>query len=362
MNSEIASYIGLDIGGLSVKGIRLDPDGSVSGIVSRPTRGAEGADAVLGAVRSVLRELAGHGAVAAVGAGTPGAIDERGRIAGEAVNIPGWMGVDLRSAIETEIEAPVLIRNDGNMAAYGEWAARGGAARALLFVGLGTGIGGGFVENGRILGGIDDRAVEIGHVMIRPGGRLCTCGQHGCVEAYASGLSIGNMATELAREPDSAWAGSLLARELRNSGRHADAHEVYKAFAQGDALAKEVHARAADALAHATAMALAFLASDCVVFGGGVMAGAGALVGDVASRVPQYVYPTAYRDCRFELTLLGPAAGLLGAALYGASGQLSRDELFYLARAAQARDKSLSTAMPSQSQGDQASSPCCRNR
>ena len=318
------AYLGLDIGGQSIKGFRLEEGGEVSLRASRPTP-AGGAAAVLEATRTVVGALLEPGPVAAVGVGTPGAVDSAGRVAAEAVNIPGWRGTALGEAVAAAAGAPAFVRNDGNLAAYAEWAARGGEARALLFVGLGTGIGGGFVEEGRILAGIDDRALEIGHVVVRPGGRTCACGRNGCVEAYASGPSIGRIAAELARERD-----TPLARAIRETGGRADARLVYEHFARGDGLAREVHGIAAEALALAVAASLALLAPDRVVLGGGVLAGAGALVEDVAALVPRYVYDAAYRDCRFEAALLGPEAGLLGAALYGAGAVLPRGELMAL--------------------------------
>jgi len=349
MKYEDSAFIGLDIGGQSVKGQRLEADGSVSRRARLATPVGSGAGAVLAVVRDVIAELdAGRGTrIAAVGAGTPGGVDSCGRIAGEVANIPGWLGTQLRDAIEEAAGAPAVVRNDGNMAAFGEWAARGGASRALLFVGLGTGIGGGFVEDGRILSGVDDRALEIGHIVVYPGGRTCACGRSGCVEAYSSGPSIARIAIDLALGRDrglvlgeteggagpGAWEDSPLARAIRGGGA-ADAPAVYAAFARGDALARRVHALAADALARAVASACALLAPDRIVFGGGVLEGAEAIIADVAALVPRYVFDAAYRDCRFERALLGPRAGLYGAALFGASSILVREELLSLAVAA----------------------------
>lgn len=326
------SYLGLDIGGTGIKGMRLDPDGRIGARVSRPTPQGAGAQAVLAEVAAVLKELAGGSRIASVGAGTPGAVDSRGVVVAEAVNIPGWKGTDLRAACEAATGAPAVVRNDANLAAYAEWSARQGCraspgpSRNLLFVGLGTGIGGGYVEDGHILGGTDDRAVELGHVVIRPRGRLCPCGRPGCVEAYAAGPAIASLARDLASGYD-----TDLARLARSGTVPITAREVYEAFASGDALALAVHAEVAEALAHAIGLALALLAPDTVVLGGGVLAGAGALVGDVARRVPEYVYGAAVRDCRFEAALLGPEAGLLGACLYGASLVLDRPGLIQLA-------------------------------
>ncbi|MGA2547726.1 MAG: ROK family protein [Rectinemataceae bacterium] len=324
--SEDAAFLGLDIGGQSVKGLRLEGDGKVSRRSAMPTPASSGAEAVLSVVAAVLTELCADGSVATVGAGTPGGVDGSGRIVGDAANISDWKGVDLRSAISRAAGACVSasVRNDGNLAAYAEWAVRGGASRALLFVGLGTGVGGGYIEEGRILGGVDDKALEIGHVIVYPEGRKCACGRSGCVEAYASGPSIGRLAVEMASRYDTPLALAV------RSGADIDAREVYEAFAKADGLAVAVHLVVEEALSRVIGQALAFLAPDTVVLGGGVLAGAASLVADVARLAPRYVFAAASEGVRFEAALLGAEAGLLGAALYGASTVLSREELFGL--------------------------------
>ena len=358
-------FAGLDIGGQSIKGIVLDEGGEVRREASAATPSSKGARAVLDAVHSVVAELLKAGALASVGVGTPGGVDRDGVIVGMSANIEGWYGTRLKDAVSSMAEAPCGVRNDGNIAAYAEWAARGGRSKALLFAGLGTGIGGGFIEEGRIFGGCDDRALEIGHIVVEPEGRLCACGVRGCSEAYASGLSIGKIALALARGED-AGLGSLaraaglppfvqenspspapepaappfrdsaLAARAR-SGEPLNAREVYEAYAKGDPLAAAADAIAAESLARALAISLATLAPDLVVLGGGVILGAPHLPGMVAKLVRRYVYIDAWKNCGFEAARLSHRAGLLGAAFYGAS--LVSEESELLAFAGRAIDR-----------------------
>ena len=172
-------------------------------------------------------------------------------------------------------------------------------------------------------------ALEIGHVIVHPGGRMCACGRAGCVEAYASGPSIGRMAIEMAGGFDTPLAS--LSRSSLGGGAALNAREVYDALAKGDALAAAVHAIASDALSRVVGQALAFLAPDTVVLGGGVLAGATSLVADVSRLAPLYVYAAASAGVSFEGALLGSEAGLIGAALYGASNRLDREGLLALA-------------------------------
>lgn len=336
-------FAGLDIGGQSVKGIVLDGAGRTRREVSRPTPAADGAEAVLAVIGKVVDELSEEGALSSVGVGTPGGVDPQGVIVGMAANISGWYGTKLGAEISAMAGAPCGVRNDGNIAAYAEWAARGGRSRGLLFIGLGTGIGGGYVQEGRIFGGCDDRALEIGHIIIEPGGRHCVCGIDGCAEAYASGPSIGRLAAELGRGQDAglgslasaaglapSYADSPLAASAR-AGAKLNAREVYEAYARGDALALAIDAIASEALSRAISAALALLAPDTVVLGGGVIAGARHLPERVAALVPGHVYRDAWKHCGFEMAALSHRAGLLGAAFYGASLVADKSEVLGLA-------------------------------
>jgi glucokinase len=325
MSTNDGAFIGLDIGGQSIRGLRLERDGAISRRAVQATPASSGREAVLGVIRAVLADLLAPGKALAVGIGTPGGVDKSGRITGEAANIPGWPGTELGVEASKAANAPTYVRNDGNLAAYAEWAVRTGASRAFLFIGLGTGIGGGYVEDGELLSGVDDKALEIGHVIVYPEGRKCACGRSGCVEAYAAGPSIGRVAMELAEKYESPLASAV------RGGARLNAREVYEALARGDELAAAAHAVAAQALSRAIGIALAFLAPDTVVLGGGVLAGASTLVADVASMAPNFVYKAASEGVVFERALLGAEAGLLGAALYSASMSFSRKELFDLA-------------------------------
>lgn len=326
------AYIGLDIGGQTIKGIRVEPDGAISSHSSSRTPAGSSREVVLEVVARVLGGLLAGGPVAAVGSGTPGGVDGEGNIVGIAANIPGWAGTPLAASLSAIAQAPAYVRNDGNTAAYAEWAARAGsrgrASKAFLFVGLGTGIGGGYIEDGAILSGTDDKALEVGHIIVHPGGRECSCGRRGCAEAYASGPSIGRIAMDLAPGFD-----SPLSRAARG-GATLNAREVYEAFESGDALAQAAHSAAVEALARAMGTAIALLAPELIVLGGGVIAGARSLVADVEARSADFVFAAARRGVRFEAAMLGPEAGMLGAALYAASRVAGREEVLALAAAA----------------------------
>ncbi len=338
-------YAGIDVGGQSLKGIVLDQEGRLLKGAVFPTPAQEGRDAVMKAIAALLAELSSLGSLSSVGVGTPGGVDRNGVVVGMAANIPGWQGTPLAHHISSIARAPCAVRNDASMAAYAEWAARAGNSVSLLFIGLGTGIGGGYVDEGKILGGNDDKAVEIGHIIVEHGGRSCVCGTAGCTEAYASGPSMGRLAMDLAWGRDAVLgsmkglvsgisfeSSALATRAL--AGEVLNAKDIYEAFTRGDVLALAVDAIAAAALARAAATGISLLAPDTLVLGGGVMQGASHLCAQIASMLPGLVYMGGWEHCRVEKALFMQDAGLYGAAFYGAGLVQSHNALLSLAAGA----------------------------
>jgi len=184
-------------------------------------------------------------------------------------HVPGWENTPLAEMLHAEFGAPVRVDNDANVAALGEW--RFGAGQdcsSLLYITVSTGVGGGWVIDGRIWHGTDSMAGEIGHTIIDPTGPTCVCGRRGCVESIAAGPNLARRARKrLAAEPQS---GSIL-RDLVNADVSAvTAQHVARAAQMGDALAVEVLDEAAHALGLGLGTAIALMNPQRVVLGGGV--------------------------------------------------------------------------------------------
>ena len=131
------------------------------------------------------------GRLAAIGVSFGGPVDATRGVVRLSHHVPGWEEIPLRDQLQAEFGAPAAVDNDANVAALGEWRfGAGQGAASLLYVTISTGIGGGWVLGGRIWGGADGMAGEIGHMLVRPGGALCDCGRRGCLEAEACGRAI----------------------------------------------------------------------------------------------------------------------------------------------------------------------------
>jgi glucokinase len=209
MTTSGANTYGIDLGGTNVRCAVVDEAGRVVADVRDAT--PDGWERVVGTMAALVRTLAAEHAVHAVGVGAAGLCDRDG-VVRYAPNIPGLVNAPLRDALAAELQCPVIVDNDANVAARAELvhgAARG--VRYALVVTLGTGIGGGIIARGRVIRGAYGFAAEIGHFQIdgSPDAPLCACGERGHWEAYASGTALGRRGHQWAT---SGRAPAVLAR------------------------------------------------------------------------------------------------------------------------------------------------------
>ena len=248
--------VGVDVGGTKAAAIQVDATGAVRrrAVVDTP---AEDVPALLAAMRAVTTEVYASD-VTAIGVGAAGLVEwGTGRIR-YAPNI-AWREVDLHEALGG-FGVPVAIDNDCTVAAFGEHAV--GAGRGVedfLYVGVGTGIGGGIVHGGALMRGAHGFAGEIGHIIVEPGGEACGCGNRGCWETVASGAAL----TRIGRE--------------RLGATH-DGPGVVAAARGGDATARSVLDDVGTRLGEGIAGLVNVLDPELVIIGGGAAAGAGDLL------------------------------------------------------------------------------------
>ena len=184
--------LGLDLGGSKLLARGVDRRGRVCFRMRCATGRGLGPDAALGAIEGVVAQARAEvGRVEAIGLGFPGLVDHGRGVARSSVMLDGWRDEPLAARLEARFGVPCAVDNDVNAAALCELELRGGVARDMLFVAVGTGIGGALVLGGRLRRGAGGFAGEIGHVSIDPAGRACDCGRRGCVNRYASGREIG---------------------------------------------------------------------------------------------------------------------------------------------------------------------------
>ena len=244
-----------------------------------------------------------------IGVGTPGAVDtEKGTVVGSSPNVPSVIGMSLKAILENEISLPVIVDNDANLATLGE--AVNGAGkdyRSVVGLTLGTGVGGGYVSEGRIFRGDHCSAMEAGHITIALDGRLCTCGKTGHLEAYASGSAIINRANELGFKfvPDKPL-------------HFTKSQPVFEAAKAGYQPAIIALKEAVEALAVGIASLINTLDPGCVVVGGGVMFGMQDYWPDLQEKVATLVVDSLTGKTPILQAELGNMAGMVGAVIAAA--------------------------------------------
>jgi glucokinase len=285
----------VDLGGTKIAAGLVTPAGDVQAIGTVPTPAGAGVDAVVEAIVArveAARHAAGDAPVTGIGVATPGIVDAAGRIVFATPALPAWSGTRLGERIETATGLPVLVRNDGQAAAWGEW--RCGAGRGtgdLVMLTLGTGVGGGIVCGGRLLGGGHGAGGRLGHLSVDEHGAPCWCGARGCLEQYASGTAIARAAAA------------------------ASAREAVAVARRGDTRAREALRIAAGALGAAIATLVNVLDPDVVVLGGGLADGADLFLDEVAAAVRRRLVPALATTWQLVPAELGGLAAVCGAGL-----------------------------------------------
>jgi glucokinase len=313
-------FVGIDVGGTSIKIGLVSDDGHPLGCHSIPTHTetpAEDAAQRMGAaLRSVLEELAPPaGQVARVGLATPGPIDTENGVLVQPGNLPNWWGFPIRQRVSHHCGLPVTFANDANAAAYGEyWQGAGREYRSMVLLTLGTGIGGGIIIDHKIIEGSHGCGSECGHVLIdlREDARRDSLGKSGSLEAHCSAYAV------TARTEEALAAGeesSLQGHEGRISPL-----VVAQEAEQGDRLARQIILETARYLGIGIVNVIHTIDPDGVILGGAMtFGGAGHPLGEeflaeVRAEARRRIFRTLRDKVEIEFAALGGDAGFIGAA------------------------------------------------
>ncbi|MDY0268717.1 ROK family protein [Trichloromonas sp.] len=314
------AVIGIDLGGTNCRAALVGTGGRIGEIRRRPTEMVRGYDAWLAELVAGLEELLRQGEglglkVAAVGMGAPGLISGDGTVVASP-NLPHLDGRPLAVDLAARLKRPVTVANDANASAWGE--ALFGAGRefnSFLAVTLGTGVGGGLVLNRRLWLGADGAAGEVGHWTVVPGGRLCGCGNRGCLEQYASARALAVSARERIAAGEASALAAIPAAELTS-------RQVGEAARRGDALALGVLEEAGGYLGQVLGGVANLLNLDGAVIAGGAVESFDLMQPAILRALRQHAFPVSGRRMSVVPGRLGDEAGILGAAaLAGLSEQ-----------------------------------------
>lgn len=308
--------IGVDLGGTTIKFAILTAEGEIQQKWSLRTNILdEGSHIVPDIIESINHHIdlykMSRDQFIGIGMGTPGTVDrDNGTVIG-AYNL-NWKTLQpVKEQIEAGTGLKFAIDNDANCAGLGErWKGAGNDGDDVAFITLGTGVGGGLIANCQLLHGIGGAAGEVGHIIVQPNGYQCTCGNHGCLEQYASATGVVHLAQDLAEE----YEGTSRLKKMIDDGDEITSKIVFDLAKERDYLANKVVDKVCYYLGLACANISNTLNPEFVVIGGGVSAAGDFLLKRVQKNFNEFAFATVRTSTQLKLAELGNDAGVIGAA------------------------------------------------
>ena len=308
--------IGIDLGGTTAKFAILTPDGEIQQKWSIDTNILDdGKHIIPEIIESINHRLNLYGMKAedfiGIGMGTPGTVDsEAGTVIG-AYNL-NWRELQfVKKMIEEGTGIKFAIDNDANVAALGErWKGAGENDPDVVFITLGTGVGGGIVADGHLLHGVTGAAGEVGHITIDPNGFECTCGKRGCLETVSSATGVVRVARHLSEE----YAGDSRLKAMLDNGEEVTSKDVFELAEADDPFGLMVVDRVCLYLGLACGNLGNTLNPSSIVIGGGVSAAGEFLRSRVEKYFKEFTFPQVRESTKIKLAELGNEAGVIGAA------------------------------------------------
>jgi glucokinase len=312
--------IGVDLGGTNLRAAVIDTTtGKYDQLTSLPTLAREGHVAVMARMIELIEQvIAASGlkksAIDGIGIGVPGVLDLERGLTVFLPNLPGtWPNVPLQKTIVDRVQLPAFLINDARAMTLGEYTfGAGRGVDTIACLGIGTGIGGGLVINGRLHLNLGGTSAELGHTVIDMNGPLCGCGTHGCLEAYASGPAITALGLKAVVQGATTRIGEMVDYDLNLITPQV----VFEAARAGDAIAQDIYAQAGFYIGVAVSNIIIAVGPQRVVIGGGVAQAGDLLLDPIRRTVSERVNVTSIEQVQIVRAELGPNAGLIGAGVW----------------------------------------------
>ena len=305
--------IGVDIGGTKIAAGVVTPAGEVLHQVRYPTAASK--EQLLSSIAQAVTKLKDGAEVGGICLAVPGTVLTAENTVINSPNLHAIEGIPLKDELEERTGLTVTVENDANAAAWGEFRfGAGSGVEHLVFLTLGTGVGGGVISHGVLLRGAQGAGGELGHITIQATGPRCNCGNHGCLEALASGTAIGRRAREIANdEPDSALGRLAAEREVLGE-------DVAELTRQGDEASLSVLEETGTWLGIGLAGFVNVFNPKVIAIGGGVMEAGDLILNPARREVRLRAMGPGSALVEIKEATLGPESGILGGAA------LARDE------------------------------------
>jgi len=308
--------LGVDLGGSKIGAIVADAWANIIARDNRDTCAEQGYEEVMGRIIQSIKQVMASPQVTSsadivgIGIGAAGACEAASGVVTSSPNLPGWVDIPLRDIIQREFGLPTYLDNDAAVAALGEHRFGAGVGiDNLIYVGVGTGIGGGIIIDGRIYRGASGAAGEMGHMTIDVHGPRCNCGNIGCWETFASGTALAREAVKRIEAGAETTILSFCQGDLKKVGAEA----VYLAAVSGDELAGELILRTGRYLGVGLVNLVNIFNPELILIGGGLSQMGQLLLAPAVEVVKERAFELPAKAVRIELAHLGTDAGVLGA-------------------------------------------------
>jgi glucokinase len=286
--------VGVDLGGTNIRAALLDEKGTILREVREKTEAHLGPVRIIAKLISVVERVKGEEKVRGIGIGCPGPLDAKTGIILSPPNLPGWDMIPLASMVEEHFQLPVKVDNDANVAAVAEAIlGAGSGCESVYYLTVSTGVGGGFVINGKVFQGANGYAGEVGNMIVVPNGIKHPALNAGALETLASGTAIG-------------VAGKA-------KGIHGGAEAVFREAKALNKVAQTIVDEAIEYLAIAIANLTHAINPEVFVVGGGVMNSEEQVLLPLRDKVKEYVYPGLKESVNIIPAKLGSNSGVIGA-------------------------------------------------
>ena len=316
-------YIGVDLGGTNIAIGIVDEEKKIVLKGSTPTNPARDGELIIKDMAALAEKLLKDAKIALaevayVGIASPGVANCETGMVEYANNLP-FKDFPIAKLFKKYLPVKeVFVANDANAAALGEaYAGAAKGSRNSVMITLGTGVGGGIIIDGKIYSGFNHAAGELGHIVIRQGGRLCSCGRRGCWEAYSSATALSAMTKEKVLECKAQVIPSIMIDEYEANGR-VSARTAFAAMKQGDAAGAEVVDKYISHLACGLSNIINIFQPEVLIIGGGVCNEREYLLNPLMEKVEHEQYTrSSDKKTKVVIAELGNDAGIIGAACLG---------------------------------------------
>ncbi len=312
-------YIGIDLGGTNIAAGLVNEAGKILHSASVPTLKERHWKEIVKDMATLAEDVvtrSGHtlSEVRAVGIGCPGSIDKARGVVVYSNNIV-MHNVPVAEEFRKYIDLPVFLENDANAAALGEYAAYGEGVDSFIFMTLGTGVGGGIILNGKVWSGFNGAGAEIGHQTLVFGGKACTCGRKGCLEAYASVTAL----IEQTKEAMAAHPQSMMNAWAKERGR-VTGRTAFECARAGDEAAMAVRDRYIEYVAEGVCSIVNVLQPEILAIGGGISREGEVLLNPIKAYFAENDYNKHMKKTDIRIARLFGDAGIVGAAKAAEAG------------------------------------------